>query len=192
MQDRKSSFLKDNIAIIAGLALPVVVVVLFLLASWLPRQMVAPPQYDLLLVSQYYAGRRSDVRMDYTVSADGKLEVRVYKAEASYSKRLFLFDHETLSLKEILVEAPGDPAALPNGHLVTVAQFADRTVSTDRKAPDGYEFGFTRRRSSDLFGLFFGGHGRRAVIKKGGAVIKISVEEPYSYYPLTFLGWVVN
>ena len=41
---------RNNAALVAGILLPVVVVVLFLLSRWVPRMLVDPPLYDFVYV----------------------------------------------------------------------------------------------------------------------------------------------
>jgi hypothetical protein len=48
-------FLKDNIVLVLGISLPVALVIIFILASALPKFFVANPQYDFLFSDSQYS-----------------------------------------------------------------------------------------------------------------------------------------
>lgn len=48
-------FLKDNIVLVLGISLPIALVVIFILASTLPKFFVANPQYDFLFSDSQYS-----------------------------------------------------------------------------------------------------------------------------------------
>src|SRR6185295_7994909 len=49
-------FVKDNLAIVAAIALPLILVALFALSSVVMKRVVADPQYDFLVATNFYGG----------------------------------------------------------------------------------------------------------------------------------------
>ena len=47
-------FLKDNLALIAGICLPVLLVLFFWIAMAIPKMTVPDPQYDLVYTADHY------------------------------------------------------------------------------------------------------------------------------------------
>src|SRR5262245_60235885 len=103
-------FLRDNAFIVAAVALPVAVAGLFLIATIIPRWTIPAPAYDLVMrATRPYDASRTGVVVDFAVR-EGRVEAtfrppippNVY-AEPS---ALLLFDHETMSVREIPLELP--------------------------------------------------------------------------------------
>ena len=49
-------FLKDNLAIVAAIVLPLILVILFALSSAVVNRVVADPQHDFLIATNFYGG----------------------------------------------------------------------------------------------------------------------------------------
>src|SRR4249920_2312039 len=78
-----ASWLRDNLFLAAAVLLPVVVLSFFLLASAVPRWMVAPPAYDLVFrVSPQFNDGRPRLSVDYAVR-DGRVEATVRPVAAN-------------------------------------------------------------------------------------------------------------
>jgi hypothetical protein len=91
--------LRDNAALVAGILLPVLVVILFLLSSWIPRMLVDPPQYDFLYAQDAgYYGSPSTWRHQITLDPQGHLLVKAFTAKPKVyapGDRLFLSSMKT-------------------------------------------------------------------------------------------------
>ena len=48
-------FIKDNIILVLGISLPVILVVIFILSSVIPKFFVRDPQYDFLFSDSQYS-----------------------------------------------------------------------------------------------------------------------------------------
>src|SRR5690242_2735343 len=59
-------FVKENLVLLAGIALPVVMMIGFLVASSLPQTLANPPQYDLVFFTD-----------DYSSNSNGNLKTTV-------------------------------------------------------------------------------------------------------------------
>ena len=61
-------FARQNAALVAGISLPIVVVVFFLLATSVPRLLVDPPRHDFLFVqNDAYSADRSRLRHEIDI-----------------------------------------------------------------------------------------------------------------------------
>jgi hypothetical protein len=192
-------FFRDNVAIVLGVSLPIVVVLFFVLASSLPKAYVDPPQHDLLLLSQNGPYAMRPLRLDIGVS-DGRLRVRAYKLDyagtpaVAYSQivpRLFIWSGATRSSREIALELPDDIETFENGTEIAVPQLDGRRLSTDTRAPDGYVFRSTGY-GRGVFGLFFDRDGPRTVVEKDGAAETVRMPGDVPYWGVQFLAWVVE
>ncbi len=191
-------FLKRHGFLIAGVALPLLVVLGFLLARTLPRLWVADPRFDLLYVVRHGNEPRPGT-IDRSLSVvDGHVRVRWTRlAENAYFQpaHLYRFHAASGAVEEIsLPESPGEVKleAPVDG---AVPGFDGFRVVAGPAAPDGYAFETRSNGGSGIFGEVFG-HGYRppqAAIGKGGRVILLprTEGELYGSWPVEFLGWLV-
>lgn len=199
------AFLRDNLMIVVSVALPVVVIVLFALASVVPRLYVDPPRHNLLLALEGgpYETSRVPVRVELVVT-DGRARARVFQVEYPAGSplrpsvpvaRLFEYVAASGTVREIPIDLPADAAALADGTEIPVPEVADARLVTTLRAPDGYEFQLGRE-SGGLLVEVFGGNRRGPAprLRKNGAVVAIDLPtpDPYYYGNVRFLGWVVN
>ena len=189
--------IRQNPMIAAGILLPLIIVAFFLLATAIPRWLVAAPEYDFVFTVPETNPNRRDVELMIDV-VDNRLRARLFKKNDYHRghARLYVFDHETQDVREISINIPGDVEPLEDGAEIDVPEFANRSISTSREAPDGYELlGPGYRRGGNLMMGLFGGHRRYQLsIHKSGAVVEIpSIGDHRNYYySATFLGWVTK
>jgi len=189
--------IRQNPMIAAGILLPLIIVVFFLLATAIPKWFVAPPEYDLVFTVPEHNPNRRDIELTIDV-VDSRVRARLFKKNDYYRgiARLYVFEHETQDVREISINIPGSLEALEDGAEIDVPEFANRSISTTREAPDGYEvLGPGYRRGGNLMTELFGGHRRHQFsIHKSGAIIEIPNVGDHRnyYYAATFLGWVTE
>jgi hypothetical protein len=192
-------FLRDNAVLVAALVLPLVVVGFFLVATLIPRWVVPPPAHDLLLrSSRIYDGSRISVSVEFRV-LDGRVEATVRPVSANtYSSlpALWLFDHETLTIRQVQVDLPDRMSEGEPPRTIVVRALAGRRVLPQSRAPDGYEIR-TRESSrgagliGDIFGMRQYDTGVSLVCR--GRVIRVPVPPPAEYQtPMYAVGWVVD
>lgn len=199
MTPERSRFLRDNAFLVAAVALPVVVVGFFLVASALPRWRVPPPAYDLLLKANApYDYSSSRVAVEVKVR-DGRVEATIRPLPApAYVQRpaLLLFEHETMDVREIRFEVPELEEDDPPKTIVIEA-LAGRRVLEQTTAPDGYGMDVRSRRGSpgfvgELFGM--GQNGNRPAIVNRGRVVPLPLPAEYRgyYTSVSAIGWLVD
>jgi len=191
-------FWKRHGFLVAGIALPLLVVVAFALARTLPRLWVAAPGFDAVYAIR--TGYDSQQRkIDRAVSVvDGRLRVVWTKVETpTYLQpiRVYRFRASTGEAQEIHVPEPPSGDALETPADLAVTGLEGFRVDASSRSPDGYEF---ENRSADgggPLGEILGQRyrGPRGAVSKGGRVILLPMvdAEPYGYAPVQFLGWLV-
>lgn len=190
-------YLRQNPMIAAGILLPLVIVVFFVFATAIPKWLVDPPAYDFLFTVADNRSTNPKIEVRFDVVND-RLRVRLFKTKVDYPTvaTLYRFDHETLDSREISIDLPNDTESFEDGEEVELSAFADRPISTGRKAPDGYEISEPRYRDGNLMTALFGSNRRnRLSIHNSGAVIDVpqpSNNAYYYYYNVNFLGWLTD
>ena len=191
------SFLRKNLLIIVSIALPLLVVIFFALASVLPGLYATPPAYDLLLTHQgRVLATDSPVKISLSVKAE-RLSARLVKSDGNTynnNPRLFRYDHVTGEVREIDIPIPENIAELPEGSEIPVPELAGLKISSALRAPDGYEFRGYRRGGGLMMELFGGNRNRSNVtIAKDGAIVRLRLPaSDYWYGDVRFLGWVTD
>jgi len=197
------AFLRDNPTIAFGLGLPLLLVVVFLLASGIPALLVAPPQYDVLYATDYNNYQRG-VQISVV---ERKVQVIYQGSTLGYQvPHLWRYSPENGSVREIGLVLPPDlepagrgttsPEAAAKITTIEVPDLAGLTVDSSSVAPDGYEFsnGLTRY-SGDVFtGLFYSSRYRdEAVLTKNGRSIRLpNAGNRYYSNSTRFIGWIVS
>jgi hypothetical protein len=186
--------LRDNIILVAGIALPLIVMLFFLLALWIPRWLVAPPQHDLLFSGVSWS-EKSIYTVNLIVTEEGRLKARYFKQKEGQSprRRLFIYEHSTQDVREISIPRPLEENTTESETEREISGLAARTISTNRTAPDGYEFRGMQYIRNDFLWMGFGGRRSKLSIRKQGAVVTIPTLSSYPYYNGTeFVGWLVD
>lgn len=186
-----NNFLKENVALVIGVSLPVVLVALFWLATFIPRMTVPAPQFDLIFAVDNY---------DYNPTVNGVVKFDIIEGKlraifqvdnhqrASNIPRLYYFDVSSGSSRELVLDIPGKPE---DGERLKVPEAENYRLSKETLAPDGYTFDANYRGGGGLF-FFEAGYRYQGTIKKDGRAVKIPVHD--NRYPgnLRFLGWVLE
>jgi len=192
------NFIKENFVLVTGLALPVLLVVLFFVASVLPKSMAVPPQYEMLFTEMRYDNQSmSPYNVDFFIK-DGVLKARVWENPRQGGmvnrKKLLAYDGKTQSVREIAYDV-SKIGKVPDQTEVVLDEVKNMKVDGSEKAPDGYEFENGGYGSGGLVTDIFGGGYRTGMprVTKGAAVFKIP-NNGNNYYGtnIQFLGWVIQ
>lgn len=192
-------FLKRHGFVIAGLGLPLLVVLAFVLARTLPRYLVEAPRYELVYSSATNAYSGTPRNVACVISAvDGRVRVRwtpskdpVYAPDL----RAFRFDPATGDVQELDSPEPSFVEGGMESRDVFPTGLEDVRIDTSLRAPDGYEFEAYYGGSRGLFGELFssGSRGQRSrVIKEGRSVeVPHASQDAYGYGSMNFIGWAI-
>lgn len=199
-------FVRNNLVLLIGILLPVLLVAGFLILAHLPRALVDPPRHDFLVVGYRYDYQQLrnfflgfEVRKGkLTATITPKEDRKSYHAQERAS--LYRYRAADNSFEEISYELPDGVDELTRQLNFAVAEAAQLTLDKRSRSPDGFTFEFRGYSGSGglLGGLFGIGHhsGSDYVLRKDSAAFELPPPvTPAQYYygqNLVFLGWVVN
>jgi hypothetical protein len=188
------SFLKENAVLIAGIALPLMLVILFTFARALPAKNVPDPQYKAVYALQPYYGGFSYA---FKIKDDGKLDVTFntpdnpnnYVDNTTQKAQIFIFDGAKNKTQTIDLDLPArdkEKKSVP----IAVKEFDTLTLASG-DAPDGYKFREESYSGSSLITEIFTYRSRhipRAIVKEGREIPL----ENQNYGNFVFIGWVTK
>jgi len=183
--------LKDNIALVAGVSLPVLLVIAFWIATVIPQFTVPDPRYDLVYTAvNYDYNTPTDGAIDLDVR-DGRLRATFHRVEGQTygnTPRVYYFDVTAGTLQELTVDVPED---VQDGQELDIPEASGLLLSKKSIAPDGYTFDGSY---SSYRGLFFfdSGYRYRGLIRREGRAIKVPAPGYRHQGELRFLGWVLE
>jgi len=189
-------FLKDNLFLVLGVSLPLMLVGVFAVSKIVPAMTVADPQYSFIFEAQNYShGSKRDIMIEFVVQ-DERIVPRYKKSgDKNYynNRSLYRYDHQTNAIRKIDYPTP-DIADLEDDKWkeFKIAELENLKISKDIAAPDGYKFYNDRYRNR---GLFYSGGSRRIVgMKKDSRLVKSEDlnNSRNNYYDAQFVGWIIN
>lgn len=189
------NWFKENLVLAIGLTLPILLIVLFFVATVIPKSMGTPPQYEMLFTADKYDYQnKPDYSIDFKVK-NKQLMIKPKKIDdknnCCNSKKLMAYDGKSETVREIAIDA----SKFTDGAEVLLDETKDLTIDTSATSLDGYVLDAPNYGSSGLLGGLFGGgyrsNGYR--LKKGGVGYKIpNAQADYYNGNVQFLGWVVK
>jgi len=191
-------FIRENIVLIMGISLPLLLVFLFFLTIVLPKSLGTPPQYELLFsVVRYDYQTATPPNFDFIVR-EGVLKVRTGKTDnqnpTRYTRKLLVF----VAGNEAVRELPYDMAQISNmaeQAEIVLPETQHLIIDPSSRSPDGYSFEGPSYGSGGLMSeLFFGGYRNQGYrIVKGKSAYKIPNNFNDAYVgDLQFIGWIVK
>lgn len=189
------NFIKQNLVLAIGLMLPLLLIVLFFVATVIPKAFGTPPQYEMLFsATQYDYQRTSEFTLNFNVK-NRQLMVKPKKIEdknINYNQvRLFVYDGKAETTREIAL----DKSKFADGVEMVLEETKSFELDTSHVSPDGYALdGPSYGGGGMMMGMFGGGyHNSGYRIKKGGVAYKVPYYKGDAYYnQMQFIGWVVK
>ncbi|MBP9763758.1 MAG: hypothetical protein KBD03_00390 [Gammaproteobacteria bacterium] len=183
--------LKENLILIVGIALPILLVIVFYLAAVLPKMLVKSPKIDLLYLTTTYPhdGINTEV-------IDGTLKIWISPEVQKGSlpmPRLFRFNAKTLTSTEIPINLSTAPGIVmtKKREALNIPEIKDLKLDTQEIAPDGYKAEISSPNAGGVANLFLLNTKRTLLISKNGKVINVSDEKNRDgYKSIKFLGWI--
>ncbi|MBL7480787.1 hypothetical protein [Legionella bononiensis] len=194
-----SDFIKRNGILILGLALPILVMAFFFLASIMPLHVANPPLYDMIFTVQDYSSNSQPPVTANFVVIDGTLKVQYIKNRNNvYNgwKKLYLYEAKSQKVRQLSLALPKDIDTIQDMKEETVDATKHLKLDTSLESPDGYLLSSQgNTNNSGLLGslLWGGSYSNEACLKKGSTCIKLQGSDSQMYfYPgyLQFIGWV--
>jgi hypothetical protein len=158
---------------------------------------VPPPAYDLVVRADdaYQTNRQLAVNFDVR---GGKVEATIRAVPANtpvVRSMLFLFDHTTMTVREVPIDLPDDLVDGDPPRTIVVDALAGRQVLPGDKAPDGYQLESRLQRGGPgLVGEIFGmrGYDYDTSLVNKGRVVPITLPAAFRniYAPVSPVGWL--
>lgn len=193
------NFVKENLVLVAGLTLPLLLILLFFVASVIPKAFSAPPQYEMLFTtSRYDYQNPPEYSLDFSVK-NQKLMVKARKIDnkerMDYNSRILMaYDGKTETVREINVDMT-QAATVGDGNEAVLQETSSWRMDASRVSPDGYTLdGPSYRHGGLVGGIFGGGYSDNSFrLKKGSVGYKIpETQGAYYYNQVHFIGWVIT
>jgi hypothetical protein len=186
------NFIKENRVLVAGLVLPLLLVVTLAITRMIPSTVTDPPQHKVIYYSQNWSGMGSFAPK---VNEAGKIEI-LFNANPQNSGAmggqpptiiLYAYDPANQSVKNLTISY--DSYTKPE----ITEKFSSVKLSSQFTSPDGYVFQEYRNRDYSLLTDFFGGRGysNSPSLFKNGVYHDMPLPSPY-YGTSMFLGWVIE
>jgi hypothetical protein len=194
-----AKFVRDNLVLVIGVTLPVLLMAGFLLASALPGR-ADPPKYDLLFSeTDYPRGGTLPITLQLVVK-DGVLVAQYTPVPGPKGavanglwRKLYRYEAAAGTVRELSLPFPPDTASMEAPREAVVDATKDLKIDTARQAPDGYELAFDNRRGGGLLlELFGGGRDYGARLRNGSHSVPLTEDRGQPYYNVDFIGWVTG
>jgi len=197
-------WIKQNLVLLSGIVLPVLLVGAFFVLSNLPTQLADPPRYDFLLVGYRYDYQHpGSYYLSFEVR-DDRLTGKVVPKEdgnSGYNRQtasIYRYSAANNTFEEIEYDLPENLEDL--GKTVPLSLEKTRDLKLDKRSvsPDGYKFeylGYGGR--GGLLGEIFGmdrGYDSNYVLTKGSAHFDLPMPSSDTWYQddLHFMGWIIG
>ena len=194
-------FVKANLVLVVGLALPVVLMAGFLVASGLPQRMADPPKYSLVFAVTEFSQGVSGIPVSVSfVVQDGVLKAQYIKLPPQPPgyvnnawKKLYLYDSATQKVQQLSFGFPPNMDAIDGTVVETVDATRSMRLDTTLQSPDGYELSRDNASRSGLINEIFwgGGYSNDYRLRKGSSSLRLPLAAAnVPYGNVEFVGWV--
>lgn len=185
--------LQENWALVIGTLLPILTVLVFLLATSLPKLWVEPLKYNFLYVSYGYDYNTANKSVNIEVS-NGKIKISAQNnssAKTNQTTRLFIFEAKKQASREITFSVPD--VAANSSVAIDVPELQNMVLDVSHKSPDGYTVYPRDSYDSGMSSLFFSTYDRENVfiLKKDGNSIRVVAPDNVQSNT-KFLGWIIS
>jgi hypothetical protein len=195
-----AKFVRDNLVLVIGLTLPVLLMAGFLGVSALPDSLADPPKYDLLFSTNDYPPAAIPVNVRFVVK-DGVLVAQYTRPPGQVGnvgvwKKLFVFEASSRRVRQLAFGFPPDMASIDATREEPVASAAGLRLDTTLQSPDGYELSYGDSSRGGLLGeIFFSPRSANEPrLRKGSTSVPLGTtrQSPYAYQSAEFVGWVTG
>lgn len=196
------NFFKDNFVLVIGLALPVVIMIAFMVMSSLPQTMEDPPKYDLIFSTPEWQYNQNAPVSARLFVKNGTLMAQYTKNPSAQSSgtqwhKLYRYEAATKTVRELPFGYPDGADEIEKMREEPVEATKDLTLNTVTTSPDGYVLtNESTSRGGLVNELIFDFDRDRNYMKlrKGMASVKLMTGDgtPFYYGNANFIGWVTQ
>lgn len=197
-------WIRQNLVLVSGILLPVLLVAAFFVLNSMPRILTDPPGHDFLVVGyQNDYQNPSNYYLSFEVR-DGKLHGRAipYTEDNRQFNRqhaaIFLYHVADQSFEEIAFDLPANLENIEEPISLDLGEAGKLNLDKRIKSPDGYQFEFQGYRGGGgILGEIFGmnrDYESNYVLKKDSSYVNVpdpSIDPSYYQNELHFMGWIV-
>ena len=196
----QKNFIKENLVLIMGLALPLLLMVVFMASTMFPLGPTTPPKYSMVFSMQNYQINNSNGPFSVNfVVKDGVLKAQFTRnASNNYYglSKLYIYDAETKKVRDLSFGLPADADAIKTTREDVVEATKNMKLDTNLQAPDGYELSYDGYSRSGLFNdIFWSGGSRETRLRNGHSSVKLMGSDGnmnFYYGSVQFIGWVTK
>jgi hypothetical protein len=195
-------FIKDNFVLVVGLALPVLLMFGFMIASSLPNVITDPPKHDFVFSVASSVSNNLPISLKLNVGQDGVLKAQyIRNPQQTYHynqwKKLYIYEAETQKVRELPLPVPADMEKIAGTREEIVGATEKLKLDTTLVSPDGYSLSYDGYSRSGLIGdIFLGGsYNSEPRLRKGSSFIRLvpgDTRTPFYYGSIEFIGWVTG
>lgn len=199
-----TNWFSRHLVLVAGVTLPALLLVGFLLLQSTQKALVDPPAYDFLVVAYHYdVIHPGDSRVSFQVQ-DGKLQGRATPYENHTNGHndqvatLYRYSVSDDSFAEVLWDEPEAIQDLQETLTFNIPELDEFVIDEAVRSPDGYKFEFLPYANRGLIGTLFdmdGGRRNDYSLEKDGVVFPLPrVDSTHYYYgkQIKFVGWLAT
>lgn len=171
-----SALIKNNLALIAGIVIPILLVIFLSITMLIIKDNTLPPEYDFIYMD---GGYNSQVKV-----LNNRLELEYLTSEnQSFHPKIFIFHVNSKQSEQIKIDF-SKPIKLENKTAIyEILNFTDYKLDKSSKSPDGYTFN-NNYMSSYPYSIE---HPYHYSITKNGKSVMIASDANY----LQFIGWII-
>ena len=188
-------WLRDNAVLALGIALPLLLMLAFMLVRTAQVGKIAPPAHDAVFaIMPYYGGPQP---FDIRVRENGRLSV-TFMVETAPERgttepvlTLYKFDSSENRVATYTLKGPSNPAAKREYPVQLPDELAGMSLTDETVAPDGYRLDRIHRGGGNLMTDIFGynGPGDSPFVFVNGPR-RHAIPGPFEYGQERFIGWV--
>ena len=185
------AFLKENLVLVVGISLPVLLALVFLAATHIQQVGTEPPQHKVVFATNYFKQTSYNHYPYRFIVEDDAVVLQYTPQEKNHwqnrEPQLFVFDPVTQTSTEIEVPKIKDRE---NKADITISNTPKGEYVTTEQSPDGFLFEHDYRGGGNLMTEMFGGGYRsrsQRVLRKNGYRMKVPQAERYN---TEFIAWV--
>ena len=193
MRGELKAFLKENIVLIAGISLPVLLALAFILATQIQRMGVEPPKSKVVFATDYFKNASPRYYPYKFIVEDNTIKLS-YEPPEKYDEtilkpQLFVYDPQSGTSEEVKLPEISDkkqPAVININDILEEGQ----TLATGNTL-NGFTFEQKSQNSGNLMTELFGGGYRSytsTYLQKGAYRVKIPEAD---YYNTELIAWIV-